>query len=286
VRPGIAARTSALDVVFRLGDYMMLLCCLAMTIVVVAGLPKAGMRSIQLLRDWTPRANASFERVLSLREAINIYPLPAPEMPQPQAFKHAAAPQAPAGVTFAQELAMSPSQLINRWNPIIAEASQKFGLSADWIRAVMRVETGGRTLARGNAPIKSHAGAVGVMQMMPKTYQAMRAQYGLGANPANPHDSVLAGAAYLRTLYHRYGFPNMFAAYNGGPGTLENHLQNGAPLPAETVNYIASVTKNIGSSSDAPADVARAGSGRHHRRLTQYASLGGRHHRIMATLGS
>jgi len=286
VRPGIAARTSALDVVFRLGDYMMLMCCLAMTIIVVAGLPKAGMRSIQLLRDWTPRANASFERALSLREAINIYPLPAPEMPQPQAFKTAAAPKAaPASTTFAQELAMSPSQLINRWDPIIAEASQKFGLSADWIRAVMRVETGGRTLGKGNAPIKSHAGAVGVMQMMPKTYQAMRAQYGLGANPSNPHDSVLAGAAYLRTLYHRYGFPNMFAAYNGGPGTLENHLQNGAPLPAETVNYIASVTKNIGSSSDAPADVARAG-GRHHRRLMQYASLGGRHHRIMATLGS
>lgn len=284
MRPGIAARTSALDVVFRLGDYMMLLCCLAMTIVVVAGLPNAGMRSIKLLREWTPRANASFERVLSLREAINIYPLPAPEMPQPQAFKHAATPQAPANTTFAQELAMSPSQLINRWNPIIAEASQKFGLSADWIRAVMRVETGGRTLSKGNGPIKSHAGAVGVMQMMPKTYQAMRAQYGLGANPANPHDSVLAGAAYLRTLYHRYGFPNMFAAYNGGPGTLENHLQNGAPLPAETVNYIASVTKNIGP-SDAPASVAQAG-GRHHRRLTQYASLGGRHHRIMATLGS
>ena len=282
MRPGITAPTSALDVVFRLGDYMMLMCCLAMTIIVVAGLPGAGMRSLKLLREWTPRADNSFERVLSLREAINIYPLPAPEMPQPQAFKPAA-PQAPASATsFAQELAMTPSQLVNRWNPFIAEASQKFGVSADWIRAVMRVETGGRTLAKGNAPLKSHAGAVGVMQMMPKTYQAMRAQYGLGANPANPHDSVLAGAAYLRMLYHRYGFPNMFAAYNGGPGTLENHLQNGAPLPNETVNYVASVTKNIGS-SDASANAAPVG--RHHRSLVRYASLGGRHHRIMAALG-
>jgi hypothetical protein len=285
VKFGKAARTSALDVVSHLGDYVMLLGCLAMTIVVVAGLQNAGMRSLKLLRSWTPRTNDSFEHVLSLREAMNLYPLPAPEIPQPQAFKRAA-PQAPAQPTFAQELTMTPSQLINRWNPFIAEASQKFGLSADWIRAVMRVETGGRTLAKGNAPLKSHAGAVGVMQMMPKTYQAMRAQYGLGANPSNPHDSVLAGAAYLRMLYHRYGFPNMFAAYNGGPGTLEDHLQNGAPLPNETVNYVASVTKNIGTSDTSDASTSAVRGGRHHRRLTQYASLGGRHHRIMAALGS
>jgi soluble lytic murein transglycosylase-like protein len=125
---------------------------------------------------------------------------------------------------------------------------------------------------------------MGLMQLMHGTYNEMRAQYGLGRDPFNPRDNVFAAAGYLRWLYKRYGFPNMFAAYNGGPGKLEDHLANGAPLPDETVNYIASVTQILGKADQ--TIVARADGGRHHRNLRLYASLTPhRGRRVSATLG-
>ena len=81
---------------------------------------------------------------------------------------------------------MSSSELMNRWDPFVAEASRKFGVSEAWIKAVMRVENGGRTVQAGDHPITSRAGAMGLMQLMHGTYNEMRAQYGLGANPLQP----------------------------------------------------------------------------------------------------
>jgi hypothetical protein len=155
-----------------------------------------------------------------------------------------AAPAAPS--VFERELAMRPSALINRWQPYIAEASERFHISASWIRAVMREESGGRTVLAGDQPITSRAGAVGIMQLMPDTYAEMRQQYALGADPFDPHDNVIAATAYLRWLERKYGFPNMFAAYNDGPGKLDDHLNNGAPLPDETKNYLASIARVLG----------------------------------------
>ena len=135
---------------------------------------------------------------------------------------------------FEKEHAMSPAQLIDRWAPLIKEASHRFGISQAWIRAVMRIESGGRTLLDDQRPITSSAGAMGIMQIMPDTYQDMRQQYGLGANPDDPHDNVLAGTAYLRRLYGKYGYPKMFAAYNAGPGALEAQIAGARRLPHET----------------------------------------------------
>ena len=143
---------------------------------------------------------------------------------------------------FERETAMSTGRLLHRWDPLIADASRRFGVPADWIRAVMRVESGGRTVLADDKPITSQAGAVGIMQVMPGTYDEMAKQYGLGADRYNPHDNVFAGAAYLRWLRDRYGFPDMFAAYNGGPATLEANLRGEQELPKETRNYLASVT--------------------------------------------
>jgi hypothetical protein len=100
------------------------------------------------------------------------------------------------------------------------------------------MESGGRTLIGENRPIVSPAGAMGLMQLMPGTYKLMSAQFKLGANPFNPRDNVFAGAAYLHQLYQRYGFPAMFAAYNDGPGNLEQRLAKGRLLPLETRNYV------------------------------------------------
>jgi soluble lytic murein transglycosylase-like protein len=157
---------------------------------------------------------------------------------------------------FTQEQAMTPSALMARWEPAIQEASRKFKIPAQWIRAVMRQESGGRTMLPENLPIVSSTGAMGIMQLMPATYAEMAAQYGLGADPHNPRDNILAGAAYLKWLKSKYGYPAMFAAYNDGPGNIEDHLHRGRPLPAETRGYIAHIAKSLDDKTVA-ADLAK-----------------------------
>jgi soluble lytic murein transglycosylase-like protein len=122
---------------------------------------------------------------------------------------------------------------------IIAEASQRFGISAHWIRAVMRVESAGRPHT------VSPKGAMGLMQIMPKTWTELRTRYGLGNDPYDARNNVLAGAAYLRELHDRYGAPGFLAAYNAGPGRYDRHLATGRPLPAETREYVAKLAPMI-----------------------------------------
>ena len=72
---------------------------------------------------------------------------------------------------------------------------------------------------------------------MPETWTELRTRYNLGTDPYDPRDNILAGAAYLREMYDRYGAP-VLAAYNAGPGRYENHLA-GRSLPEETQDYVA-----------------------------------------------
>jgi len=146
---------------------------------------------------------------------------------------------------FALENAMTTRARMQRWTPLIAEASKRFGVPQSWIRAVMLAESGGRTMLSENRPIISSAGAMGLMQLMPSTYADMRAQYGLGPDPYDPHDNVIAGTAYLRWLREKYDYPQMFAAYNDGPGNLEQRLAQGNLLPPETRLYLVNVTASV-----------------------------------------
>jgi soluble lytic murein transglycosylase-like protein len=129
-------------------------------------------------------------------------------------------------------------QRLERWQPFIAEASARFAVPEPWIRAVIEAESAGRTLRDGR-PITSAAGATGLMQVMPETYVAMRRQHNLGPDPYEPRDNILAGTAYLRVLYGRFGFPGLFAAYNAGPGRYQEYLTNRRPLPRETRAFLA-----------------------------------------------
>jgi membrane-bound lytic murein transglycosylase B len=115
----------------------------------------------------------------------------------------------------------------------VTEASQRSGIPASWISAVMQAESG------GDARAVSPKGAMGLMQIMPETWATLRLRYGLGADPFDPHDNIIAGAAYLRELHDRYGSPGFLAAYNAGPTRYENHVATGQPLPAETRAYLA-----------------------------------------------
>lgn len=131
-----------------------------------------------------------------------------------------------------------PNWGVTNWGfyePFIQEASLRFGMPVSWIQAVIRFES------RGNVYAISPAGAIGLMQLLPSTWEILRARYGLGFNPFDPHDNIMAGTAYLRQLFDRYGSPGFLIAYNAGPGRYEAYLMTGQPLPDETAMFVAAV---------------------------------------------
>jgi len=125
----------------------------------------------------------------------------------------------------------------------VAEAARRFDLPQAWIWAVMHVESAldPRAISR--------AGAMGLMQLMPGTWAALRARLGLGDDPFDVRDNIIAGTAYLRELHDRFGIPGFLAAYNAGPGRYADHLSTGHPLPVETRAYVAVVASGLGLTS-------------------------------------
>lgn len=136
------------------------------------------------------------------------------------------------------------------WGPYVREAAGRFNIPDTWIRQVMRQESGGRDLAI------SSAGAMGLMQIMPDTYAELQARYRLVNDPYEPRSNIMAGAAYIREMYERFGSPGFLAAYNAGPNRLNDYLDGSRPLPSETVNYVASVAPRLGGSASMSGPLA------------------------------
>lgn len=113
---------------------------------------------------------------------------------------------------------------------VIAKASRCHGVDEGLIRAVIQVESNFKTTA------VSHAGAKGLMQLMPGTAASLGV-----TNPFDAEQNVMAGTRYLKGLLTRYGgnLDKALSAYNWGPGNLER----GGSLPAETRNYLVKVKK-------------------------------------------
>lgn len=137
----------------------------------------------------------------------------------------------------------------DQWQSHISEASLRYGIPESWIKRVMRAESGGQT-SRGGAPIRSRVGAMGLMQLMPRTWDSVRAEEGLGRNPDEPRDNILAGTAYLRAMYDQFGYPGLFAAYNAGPARYASYLAGRSRLPAETIAYVASIAGGVRTRKD------------------------------------
>ncbi|WP_431861241.1 transglycosylase SLT domain-containing protein [Azospirillum sp.] len=129
----------------------------------------------------------------------------------------------------------------------VADASKRFSMPEPWIREVIRQESGGRTTMNGK-PIVSKAGAMGLMQLMPATYEEMRRKHGLGSDPFEPRDNIMAGTAYLREMYNLFGSPGFLGAYNCGPRCYGDYLAGNRSLPSETRNYIASIAPRLNNS--------------------------------------
>ncbi|MFN4356779.1 lytic transglycosylase domain-containing protein [Sphingopyxis alaskensis] len=135
----------------------------------------------------------------------------------------------------------------------VADAAQRFGLPEAWIWAVMRAESNGDPAAI------SRAGAMGLMQIMPGTWGQLTARYGLGDNPWDVRANIHAGAAYLREMVDRYrDLSTALAAYNAGPGRVDDWRRRGRPLPDETITYVAKLAPNLGTSGIASPAVVPA----------------------------
>ncbi len=117
------------------------------------------------------------------------------------------------------------------------EAADKYGLPRSLVRSVMAAESGFQPDAR------SPKGAVGLMQLMPRTARD------LGANPEDPRQNADAGARYLRDLLEKYGggLRHALAAYNAGPAAVDKY--QGVPPYPETIDYVGRVERNFKKNS-------------------------------------
>jgi soluble lytic murein transglycosylase-like protein len=129
---------------------------------------------------------------------------------------------------------------IDRWAPYVEEASVRFAVPPGWIVRVIEAESGGRASIGGH-PIRSRVGAMGLMQLMPATWSEISRALGLGPDPDDPRDNILAGSFYLRRMFDRFGYPGLFAAYQSGPARYSAFLAGRSRLPDETAAYLARV---------------------------------------------
>lgn len=114
-------------------------------------------------------------------------------------------------------------------DPIVSKASQKYGVDIGLIKAIIKAESDFNPLA------VSHAGARGLMQLMPATARS------LGVSDSfDPEQNVMAGTRFLKDMLQRYNgdVDSALAAYNWGPGNVDKRPEH---LPRETRDYLARV---------------------------------------------
>ncbi len=153
------------------------------------------------------------------------------------ALRSLAAAMLVVGLTIAGQ---AQARSMESYQPLIIEAADRFAIPPHWIRAVIVAESAADPQA------VSDKGAMGLMQIMPETWDELRAQHDLGPDPFAPADNIVAGTAYLRQMLNRYGSVTlMLAAYNAGPSRVEDHLATGRTLPNETLDYVANLLPEL-----------------------------------------
>jgi hypothetical protein len=121
----------------------------------------------------------------------------------------------------------------HKYENMVAQEAERIGLDPSIAVHALYKETGN---LKNPESARSRAGALGVMQLMPKTAKE------LGVDPLNPEDNIRGGVMYLKQMYDKYQDPTLaLAAYNAGPGRVDRALRSGqgiSSLPRETQNYV------------------------------------------------
>lgn len=127
----------------------------------------------------------------------------------------------------------APARAEGGFDALILEAARRNGISADLVHAVIRAESD------YDPHCRSHAGAMGLMQLMPGTARALGV-----TDPWDAAQNVQGGARYLREQLDRFGDISLaLAAYNAGPGAVQRH--GGIPPYAETQAYVRRVQRYL-----------------------------------------
>lgn len=125
---------------------------------------------------------------------------------------------------------VTPTVCPESLNPIFEEAGNAFGVSANLLKSIARAESGFDPSA------VSHAGAVGIMQLMPATAASLGV-----ANAYDPRENIMGGAKLISQLLSKYNGNTSLAlaAYNAGSGNVEKY--GGIPPFTETIDYVNKV---------------------------------------------
>ena len=120
----------------------------------------------------------------------------------------------------------------HKYESAVIEEAKRQGLPIDVALHALYRETGG---LKDPENARSKAGAIGIMQLMPKTAK------GLGVDPTDPEQNIRGGVTYLKQMHDKYQDPRLaLMAYNAGPGRVDKALRSReglASLPLETRNY-------------------------------------------------
>jgi soluble lytic murein transglycosylase-like protein len=119
------------------------------------------------------------------------------------------------------------------YDPIIERVATKHDIDARIVKAVIQVESAFQPRAR------SSKGAMGLMQLMPKTARQYKAR-----NPYDPASNIDAGTKYLKRLLDEFELPLALAAYNAGEGAVRRF--GGIPPYAETQAYVTKILGLLG----------------------------------------
>lgn len=132
----------------------------------------------------------------------------------------------------ADQAELSPREKIES---LIDRVAEHVSLAPELIRSVVSAESDYRPEA------VSHAGARGLMQLMPATAEELGVK-----DSFDPHQNLLGGSRYLKQLLDKYDgdLDHALAAYNWGQGNVDRHGLD--KMPEETRNYIAKIRKNLG----------------------------------------
>ncbi len=135
-----------------------------------------------------------------------------------------------------RQASLSVRERIALAETIVREARAQ-GLEPHLVAAVIEVESAGRTQA------VSQVGALGLMQILPETGRELAQKHGVPWSGPDtlfdPAINVKLGAAYLRELTNRYGDVSIaLAAYNWGPGVIDQRLRDEDTLPSEYIDSV------------------------------------------------